>query len=99
MDANAAFDAVQKIARSSKNLVDLDSMKTRAREVIDQFRADTSSSPRAVAEREIKVLRQYLDGTCRTTRVDEVETPVFMEARDRLVGTRRVHRAAPGGST
>jgi len=86
MDANAAFDSVQKIARSSKNLADLEGMKARAREVIDQFRADTSRSPRAIAEREIRVLRQYLDGACRTKRVDQVETPVFMEARDRLVG-------------
>jgi hypothetical protein len=86
MDANSAFDAIQKIARSSKNLADLESMKARARGVIDQFRAGTSRSPRPIAEREIRILRQYLDGACRTKRVHEVETPVFMEARDRLVG-------------
>ena len=99
MDANAAFDAIQKIAQSSKNLADLESMKARARTVIDQFRAALSTEPPAIAKPEERVLRQYLDGACRTKRVDEVETPVFMEARDRLAGTRRVHRAAPGGST
>ena len=98
MDANAAFDAVQKIARSSKNLADLEIMKARASAVIDQFNSAMSSKPQFVAKAEDKVLRQYLDGACKTKRVDEVETPVFMEARDRLVGTRRVHRAAPGGS-
>ena len=86
MDANAAFDAVQKIAQSSKNLADLEGMKARTREVIDQFKAEMARIPRATAERETKVLRQYLKGACRTKRVDEVETPTFMEARDRLAG-------------
>jgi hypothetical protein len=97
MDANAAFDAVQKIARSSKNLADLESMKARARAVMDQFRAALTTKPQSIAKPEERVLRQYLDGACRTKRVDEVETPVFMEARDHLAGTRRVHRAS--GST
>ena len=86
MDANAAFDVIQKIARSSKNLADLDSMKARARAVIDQFRAAVATKPHATAKPDERVLRQYLDGACKTKRVDEVETPVFMEARDRLAG-------------
>jgi hypothetical protein len=86
MDANATFDAIQKIAQSSKYLADLESMKARARAVIDQFRAAVATKPRAIARPEERVLRQYLDGACKTKRVDEVETPVFMEARDRLVG-------------
>jgi hypothetical protein len=45
MDANAAFDAIQKIARSSKNLADLESMKARARAVIDQFKHRTRGLP------------------------------------------------------
>ena len=84
MDANAAFDAVQKIAQSSKDLADLESMKARASAVIDQFRAAVATKPQAIARGEIRVLRQYLDGACSTKRVDEMETPVFMEARDRL---------------
>jgi hypothetical protein len=86
MDANATFDAVQKIAKSSKNLASLESMKARARAVIDQFRAAVATRPQATAKHEERVLRQYLDGACKTKRVDEVETPVFMEARDRLAG-------------
>ena len=58
----------------------------RARAVIDQFNVAMSTEPQAIAKRETKVLRQYLDGACRTKRVDEVETPVFMEARGRLAG-------------
>ena len=81
MDANAAFDAIQKIARSSKNPADLESMKARTRTVIDQFRVALSTKPP-----EERVLRQFLDGACRTKRVDEVETPVFMEALNRLLG-------------
>ena len=101
IDANAAFDAVQKIARSSKNLADLESMKARASAVIDQFNSAMSSKSQFVAKAEDKILRQYLDGACKTKRVDEVETPVFIEARDRLVKMEkpRRHRAAPGGST
>lgn len=86
MDANAAFDAIQKIAQSSKKPADLESMKAQARAVIDQFQVAMSRSPRAIAERETRVLRQYLDGVCKTKRVDAVETPGFMEARDRLIG-------------
>lgn len=86
MDANAAFDAVQTIARSSKNLADMESMKGRARMAIDQFRAAMATEPRTTAKREEKVLRQYLDGACATRRVDEVVTPIFIEARDRLIG-------------
>ena len=67
--------------------------------MIDQFRAAMVMTPPAIAKPEERVLRQYLDGACKTKRVDEVETPVFMEARDRLAGIRRVHRAAPSGST
>jgi len=84
MDANATFDAIQKIAWSSKNLADLQDLKARARAVIDQFISAMSTAPQAIAKGEIRVLRQYLDGACSTKRVDEVETPVFMEARDRL---------------
>jgi hypothetical protein len=61
MDASAAYDAIQKIARSSKNLADLESMKARARIAIDQFMADMSKSPRATAEGETRVLRQSRD--------------------------------------
>ena len=86
MDANAAFDAVQTIARSSKNLADMESMKARARMAIDQFRAAMATEPRTMAKREEKVLRQYLDGACATRRVDEVARPVFIEARNRLIG-------------
>jgi hypothetical protein len=86
MDANAAFDAIQKIAQSSKNLADLESMKARARAAIDQFRGPMATKPQAIAKSEERVLRQYLDGACKTKRVNEVETPVFMEARDRLAG-------------
>jgi hypothetical protein len=84
MDANAVFDAIQKIARSSKNPGDLENMKARARAVIDQFISAMSMTPQAIARGEIRVLRQYLDGACSTKRVDEMETPVFMEAYDRL---------------
>jgi len=86
MDANAAFDAIQKIAQSSKNLADMESMKARARAVIDQFRGAMATKPQAIAKSEERVLRQYLDGACKTKRADEVETPVFKEARDRLAG-------------
>jgi hypothetical protein len=86
MDANAAFDAVQKIAQSSKDLADLESMKARARAVIDQFRAAVATKPHTIARSEERVLRQYLDGARKTKRADEVETPVFIEARDRLAG-------------
>jgi hypothetical protein len=86
MDTNAAFDAVQKIAQSSKDLADLESMKARARAVIDQFRAAVATKPYTIARSEERVLRQYLDGACKTKRVDEVETPVFLYARDRLDG-------------
>jgi hypothetical protein len=82
MDANAAFDAIQKIAQSSKDLAELESMKARARAVIDRFMGD--AKPQAIARPETKVLRQYLDGASATRRPDEVETPVFIEARDHL---------------
>ena len=45
MDANAAFDAVQKIAKSSKDAANLQSMKPQAGAVIDQFRAALSTMP------------------------------------------------------
>jgi hypothetical protein len=86
MDANAAFDAIQKIAQSSKNPANLEGMKAHARAVIDQFQLAMSRSPRAIAESETRILRQYLDGACKTKRPDAVETPGFMEARDRLIG-------------
>lgn len=86
MDANTAFDAIQKIARSGKSVADMESIKVRARAVIDQFNAAMSKGPRSTAKQETRVLRQYLDGACKTKRVDEVETPVFIAARDRLAG-------------
>ena len=92
MDANAAFDAVQKIAKSSRDAANLQSMKPQARAVIDQFRAALSTMHQSVAKCEERVLLQYLDGACKTKRVDAIETPVFMEARDHLKG------ATPSGS-
>jgi hypothetical protein len=56
MDANAAFDAVQKIAKSSKNLADRESMKARGRAVTDQFLSAMSTGPQASAKPEIRAL-------------------------------------------
>jgi hypothetical protein len=79
MDANQAFEAIKKIAQSSTDPADIKAMRSRARELIDQFRMN-----KAGKAGEAKVLRRSIAGAFATGRMSIIETAIFREAQQHL---------------